>query len=95
MNAPNVVTSAGLTINLAEVKCFHLNNFASSGLGKRNTLIVEFKSRHEYLQHPVSGEFELQEFNDKTEVEFPDYDTAKAYTDEWREIWQNYLDEQS
>ena len=30
-----------------------------------------------------------------TELEFPDYETAKAYTDEWIGILQEYLDEQS
>lgn len=92
MNSPKVVTYGGLTLNLADVKCFYLTNFASYGLGKRNTMIVEFKTRYNYLQHPVSGEFELQEYNDKTEVEFPDYETAKTDIEEWENIWQHYLD---
>ena len=29
------------------------------------------------------------------EFEFPDYETAKVHADEWIEIWQEYLDEQT
>lgn len=93
MNSPRVVTHAILTLNHSQVKCFRLSNF--SGIGKRNTLTVEFKTRYDYIQHPATGEFEKQEYNETTELEFPDYDTAKEYTDEWIEIWQEYLDEQS
>lgn len=92
MNSPRVVTHAGLTLNLSRVKCFKLNSF--SNIGKTNTLIVEFKKRYEYVQHPESGAFEKQEFNEQTELEFPDYETAVIYRDEWIEIWQDYLDEQ-
>ena len=93
MNSPRVVTHAGLTLNLSQVKCFRLSNF--SGIGKRNTLTVEFKTRYDYILHPTTGEFEKQEYNETTDLEFPDYETAKAYSDEWIEIWQEYLDEQS
>lgn len=89
MNSPRVVYHGGLTVNLSEVKCFHLSNF--SGIGKRNTLTVEFKTRFDFIRNPETGGFEKQEYNEKTELEFPDYDTAKAYTDEWIEIWQDYL----
>lgn len=93
MNSPRLVTHAGLTLNLSQVKCFRLSNF--SGIGKRNTLTVEFKTRYDYIQYPATGEFEKQEYNETTDLEFPDYDTAKAYTDEWIGIWQEYLDEQT
>ncbi len=93
MNSPRVATHAGLTLNLSHVKCFKLSNF--TGIGKSNTLIVEFKTRFDYIQHPETGEWEKQEYNEKTELEFPNFDTAKAYSDEWFEIWQGYLDEQT
>jgi hypothetical protein len=93
MNSPRLVTHAGLTINLSQVRCFRLNSFTD--IGKKNTLVVEFKTRYDYIQYPETNEFEKQEYNEQTEIEFPDYDTAKAYSDEWIEIWQEYLDEQT
>lgn len=93
MNSPRVVTHGGLTLNLKQIKCFILNPFTN--IGKQNTLIVEFKKRYDYVEHPKTGEFEKQEYNEQTEMEFADYETAKAYTNEWIEIWQEYLDEQT
>lgn len=93
MNSPRLVTHAGRTLNLSQVKCFRLSNF--SGIGKSNTLTVEFKTRYDFIQHPQTGEWEKQEYNETTDLPFPDYETAKAYTNEWTDIWQEYLDEQS
>lgn len=93
MNSPRLITHAGLTLNLSKIKCFRLNSFTN--IGKQNTLVVEFKTRYDYIQHPKTNEFEKQEYNEQTEIVFPDYDTAKVYTDEWIDIWQDYLDEQS
>ncbi|MBF0694661.1 MAG: hypothetical protein IR153_06350 [Flavobacterium sp.] len=93
MNSPRLVMHAGLTLNLLQVKCFRLSNFSS--IGKRNTLTVEFKTRYDYIQHPATEQWEKQEYNEFTELEFPDYETALAYTNEWIEIWQEYLDEQT
>ena len=36
-----------------------------------------------------------QEYNEQAEFKFPDYETATVFRDEWTEIWQDYLDEQS
>ncbi len=91
MKSNKIVTHSGLTLNLSEIKCFKLNPFNS--IGKQNTLIVEFKKRYDYLEHPKTGELEKQEYNEQTEVEFPDYETAKVYADEWIDIWQDYLNE--
>lgn len=93
MNSPRLTTHAGLTLNLSQIKCFKLNSFST--MGKRNTLVVEFKTCYGYIEHPETGKFEKQEYKEQTEVEFPDYETAVAYRDEWEEIWQEYLDEQS
>lgn len=93
MDSPRVVTHAGLSLNLSQVKCFRLSSFHE--IGKKNTMTVEFKTRYDYIQHPETGKFEKQEYNESTELTFPDYDTAEAYRDEWVEIWQSYLDDQS
>lgn len=93
MNSPRLVTHAGITLNLFQIKCFKLNGFTT--VGKQNTLVVEFKTRYDFIQHPETGEFEKQEYKEQTEVEFPDYETATLFRNEWEEIWQDYLDEQS
>lgn len=93
MNSPRLVTHAGLTLNLSQIKCFKLNPF--SNIGPQNALVVEFKTRYDFIPHPETGKFEKQEYREQTEVEFPDYETAVVYRDEWEEIWQDYLDHQS
>ncbi len=92
MNKAKVISIAGLTVNLAQVKSFHLSNFSS--IGKRNTLIVEFKTRHEYIYNPGTKEYEKQEYNDVSEVQFPDWETAREYVKAWEDNWQDYLNEQ-
>jgi hypothetical protein len=89
MPTPRLVTSAGLTINMAEVKCFRLSDF---DYGK-NTLIVEFKTRYDYLRHPQTGAYEKQEYNESTEMGFPTYESAALYRDELVALWQDYLDD--
>ncbi|NJW51954.1 hypothetical protein [Salinimicrobium oceani] len=93
MNSPRMVTHAGLTLNLSQIKCFKLNGFST--IGKQNTLVVEFKTRYGYIENPQTGKFEKQEYTEHTEMEFPDYETAVVFRNEWEEIWQEYLDEQS
>ena len=54
-------------------------------------MTFEFKTRYDYVRHPETGEFEKQEYNEKTEIEFPDYDSAVQYRFEFEQIWQDYL----
>lgn len=89
MNSPKVISHAGLTINLANVKCIKLSIFE-----EKNTMTVEFKTRYDFIKHPKTEEFEKQEYNEKTEVDFPDYETAIAYKGELEQIWQEYLQEE-
>ena len=93
MNSPRVVTHGGVTLNLATIKCFKLQTYID--LGKNNVMFVEHKKRFDYIQHPKTGEYEKQEYNEVTEVEYPNYESAEAHRNEWEEIWQDYLDEQS
>ncbi len=81
-----IVTHAGLTLNLADLKCIKLSIF-----GNTNTMTFEFKTRYDYVRHPETGEFEKQEYNEKTEIEFPDYDSAAQYRYEFEQIWKDYL----
>ena len=93
MNSPRVVTHGGVTLNLATIKCFKLQT--SINLGKTNVMVVEHKKRYDYIQLPQTGEYEKQEYNEITEVEYPSYDSAEAHRNEWEEIWQDYLDDQA
>lgn len=90
MNSSKVISHAGLTVNLATVKCIKLSAFDSYS----NKMIVEFKTRYDYILHPKTGEFEKQEYNEQTAIDFPDYDTALTYKGELEKIWQDYLNEQ-
>lgn len=92
MNSSRVITHGGATLNLASIKCFKLQS--NIDLGKTNVLIVEHKRRYGYIQHPETGDFEKQEYNEITEIEYADYKTASVYLNEWEDIWQEYLDDQ-
>ncbi len=91
MNSSKVVTHGGVTLNLETIKCFKVSTYTD--LGKSNILIIEHKTRFEYIFNPETDEFEKQECNDITEVEYSSYNSACAHRDEWAEIWQDYLNE--
>lgn len=93
MDSQRVVSHGGVTLNLATIKSFKLQT--NIDLGKTNVLIIEHKTRFDYIQNPKTDEFEKQEYNEKTEVEYSSYSSAEAHRNEWEEIWQEYLDEQS
>lgn len=92
MNSPRVTTHEGLTLNLSTIKCFNIPTFHSTE-GK-NTFVVEYKTRFDYIQHPHTGDFEKQEYNETTSIDFPTFEAAILYRDEWEAIWQDYLDDQ-
>jgi len=89
MNKSKIIGHAGVYFDLSKVKCFKLSPF--TGTSKDNTLIIEFLIRTEFLFHPAVEEWGKEVYNDTVEIEFPDYETAKQYTKEWAEIWQDYL----
>lgn len=84
-----VVQHGGQTVNIREVKNIKLSQFTDDE--KKNTIIIEFKTRLEYIYNPNIEEYELQTFNDVAEEVFPDWSTASAYFQEWMDVWQNYL----
>ena len=90
MIKPKIISHAGVYIDISKVKCFRLSQFI--GDGKGNILIIEFLPHIECFWHPGIEEWEKEVLNSTTEIEFPDYDTAKAYAKEWSDIWQEYLD---
>lgn len=93
MDSQRVVSHGGVTLNLATIKSFKLQT--NTDLGNTNVLIIEHKTRFDYIQNPKTGKFEKQEYNEKTEVEYSSYSAAEAHRNEWEEIWQEYLDEQT
>lgn len=93
MNSSRVVSHGGVTLNLATIKCFKLQTNVE--IGKTNILTIEHKKRYEYIQHPQTGKYEKQEYDEKTEVVYKNYEIAEAHRNEWEDIWQEYLDEQT
>jgi hypothetical protein len=87
-----IISHAGLTIDMKTIKCFKVPSNIDSG--KTNFLIVEHKKRIEYIKNPETDEYEKIEFNDVSEVEFPNYEMADAHKNEWEDIWENYLNEE-
>lgn len=53
MNSPRVTSHEGLTLNLSTIKCFNIPTYHLSE-GK-NTFVVEYKTRFNYIQHPQTG----------------------------------------
>lgn len=90
MRTSRVIVHGGVTIDLEMVKCFKVRTYTE--VGKSNVLTIEFKtSNTDYVFNPETKEYELHTFNDKTEIEYPSYDSACEYRDEWAEIWRDYL----
>lgn len=93
MSASKIITHGGVTLNIETVKCFRVQTYTE--VGKSNVLTIEYKTSNvEYIFNPETQKFELHTFNDITEVEYPTYDSACAYRDEWAEIWEDYLNKQ-
>ena len=80
-------------LDLAQVKCFKLSPFITD-TNDTKRLIVELKIRLEYVLHPGTQQWKKEYFTEQIEYEFPDYNAAQAYLQEWEEIWQDYLNEQ-
>ncbi|GHT79205.1 hypothetical protein AGMMS50262_22640 [Bacteroidia bacterium] len=87
---PKVVTENGLTIDLSQVKCFKREESFNDRCRK---IIIELKTRYEYIKHPGTGKFIKQKINDTVEYECCDYETACQYQIELKETWQKNLDE--
>ncbi|MDR3246553.1 MAG: hypothetical protein LBT50_08995 [Prevotellaceae bacterium] len=87
---PRVVTQNGLTIDLSQVKCFK-----SDILFSGSKIIVEFKTRYEYIRHPETGEYIKQQINDVVESECKEPAYASRFIFEWEETWLQYLTEQN
>lgn len=92
MNHPKVVTHAGVTLDLSQVKCFKLSPFSLSDDDETNRILIELKPRLEYVFHPGSRAWEKETVSDSISQPFASYDQAAAYLREWEDIWQDYLE---
>jgi hypothetical protein len=90
MNTSKLITHGGVTLNLATIKAIKL----STNTSHRDVIVIEHKTRYDYIKNKATGEYEKQEYNETTEVEYPSYEVAEAYRDEWVDIWQNYLNQE-
>ncbi|RAK62421.1 hypothetical protein [Hymenobacter edaphi] len=93
-NKPTVTTHAGLTLDLAQIKCFKLSPFLTDGNDTRQ-LLVEYKTRPVYVLHPGTKHWEKEYLVDVIAYDFPSYESAQAHLSEWEEIWQDYLESQA
>ena len=71
-----------LTVNLSRIKCIKII---------RHTIVFEYKMRYEYVFNPTTCEYERTEIVDTVEMEYDNYDLAKAYKEEFDEMWDEYL----
>ncbi|MCB2411023.1 hypothetical protein [Hymenobacter lucidus] len=88
-----IITHAGLTLDLAQIKCFKLSPFLIDGNDTRQ-LLVEYKTRPVYVLHPGTKQWEKEYLADVISYDFPSYESAQAHLSEWEEIWQDHLDGQ-
>lgn len=86
-----IISHAGLTIDMETIKCIKVPT--NTDTEKTNFLIIEHKKRIEFIKNPTTNEYEKIEFNDTSEMEFPNFEIANSYKNEWKEIWESYLDE--
>jgi hypothetical protein len=85
---PKTQTYGGVTLDLSQVKCFKQGGLNGEG---KDSMIVVFKTRYDYIKHPETGKFVKQEYNETVEVDYPNYATAKAHIKDWEGYWEEYL----
>ena len=91
MTKPLLATNSGVCVNLADIIGLQVDHIG----GNKNTLTIELKSRYEFLLNPETGDYEKHPFHDRVIVPFDSYDWALTAMNEWRDIWQHYLDKSS
>ena len=95
---PEVVEHNGLMLDISQVKCFKYKSAVFDEKhynGEKYTIIVEFKTRYDYIKHPETGKYIKQKYNETVECVFYDMITAQNSFEEWGKIWRKYLESQS
>jgi hypothetical protein len=84
-----LATENGLTIDLSQIKCIK-REISFNDRSKK--IIVELKTRYEYIEHPATCRFQKQKISDTIVYECSDYLEACQYQLELKDTWQKYLD---
>ena len=90
MNKPTVIYHEKIALDLSKIKCIKL---VSKSVRDVNRILIEFKTRYEYVFNPNTGVYDKEKIDDFTELIYPEYDMARMVVIEFKEIWQDFLDE--
>ncbi|MCX6244658.1 MAG: hypothetical protein NTU98_08135 [Bacteroidetes bacterium] len=90
MNKPNIIYHEGIAIDISLVKSIKL---VSKSVQDLQRVVIEFKTRYEYVFNPNKGVHEKEKIDDVTELTYDDFGIAQQIVKEFMEIWQDYLDE--
>lgn len=78
-----IINLNGVLIELEKVKAIIHND--------SNVIRIELKKRKEYIFNPNTDKWEIQEYNDSTNIEFPNSDTAVDNYLDLKRIWESEL----
>jgi hypothetical protein len=91
MSKSNIITHGGITLDLAQIKSFHIDSYTPN---KRSHILkIDLKARYEYIHNPFTDQYEKVLVEDYIEHPYSDFNTAEAYRNEWQEIWEDYVNE--
>ncbi len=82
-----IINLNGVLIELKRIKAIIHNDYELS-----NYLKIEMNKRKEYIYNPNVEEWEIQEYNDIVNVEFPNQDIAVENYRELKNIWESELE---
>lgn len=82
-----IINLNGVLIELKRVKAIIHSDFKKS-----NFLKIEMNKRKEYVFNPNIEIWEIQEFNDFVNIEFPDNDIAVENYRQLMNIWESELE---
>lgn len=82
-----IINLNGVLIELKRVKAIIHSDFEKS-----NSLKIELNKRKEYIFNPNIEKWEIQEYNDFVNVEFPDSDIAVENYRDLMNIWESELE---
>ncbi len=76
MSTPKVVSHAGVTLDLAQVKCFKLSPFSEVN-DDTEKIVIELKTRVEYIFNPETRKWEKETITDSIRQQFASYDQQR------------------
>ena len=82
-----IINLNGVMVELSRLKAIIHSDFTKS-----NSLKIELNKRKEYIFNPNIEKWEIQEYNDIVNIEFPDSDIAVENYRELMNIWESELE---